>query len=80
MLAEAHIPRNADSGAVGTNARIALEVESNYNPPWTFKGQTQSVKSAARNPYRFPVYKNDRLVYWQSEYLLIGFAGADGGG
>jgi hypothetical protein len=59
---------------------IALEIERNYGATWTFKGQTQAVKTAVRIPYRFPVYKCGKLVYWQTEYLLIGFAGADGGG
>jgi hypothetical protein len=59
---------------------IALEVERNYGATWTFKGQAQAVKAAVRIPYRFPVYKNGKLAYWQTESLLIGFAGADGGG
>jgi hypothetical protein len=61
-------------------ARISIEVERNYGTQWTFKGQTQTVKSAFRIPYRFPVLGKDGVtLYWQTEYLLIGYAGGDGG-
>jgi hypothetical protein len=68
-----------------TIACMGIEVERNYASKWTFKGQEQSVKLAFRVPYRFPVMKkNDRggydILYWQMEYLIVGFAGADGGG
>ncbi len=73
----------ADPAYQDPNATIAcmgIEVERNYKPTWTFKGQEQSVTAAARIPYRFPVYKNGALAYWQTEYLLIGFVGGGGMG
>ena len=60
---------------------ISIEVERNYGAKWTFKGQQQSVKAAYRIPYRFPVKDKDgNTLYWQTEYLLIGYAGEQGGG
>jgi hypothetical protein len=65
----------------GTIACMAIEAERNYNTTWTFKGQTQNVKAAFRIPYRFQVKDKDGAVkYWQTEYLLIGYAGGDGPG
>lgn len=58
---------------------VNLEVEENYGTSWDFKGQKQSVKTAFRVPYTFKVKRNGRS-YWQTEHVLIGFAGADGGG
>ena len=58
---------------------VNLEVEENYGTSWNFKGQQQSVKTAFRVPYTFKVKRNGRS-YWQTEHVLIGFAGADGGG
>ena len=64
-----------------TIACMAIEAERNYNTTWTFKGQTQNVRAAFRIPYRFQVQdKNGKVMYWQTEYLLIGYAGGDGGG
>jgi hypothetical protein len=60
--------------------QISIEVERNYGTQWTFKGQVQHVRSAFRIPYRFPVQdKDNKTLYWQTEYLLIGYAGGDGG-
>jgi hypothetical protein len=69
--------KQSDDDIIG---KIEIEIEENYGTKWTFKGQTQSVKTAVRIPYRFPVFKCNKLVYWRIEYLLIGYAGADGGG
>jgi hypothetical protein len=68
-----------------TIACMGIEVEQNYNTQWAFKGQQQNVKLAFRIPYRFLVTKVDdadkeKILYWQTEYLLVGYAGADGGG
>jgi hypothetical protein len=64
-----------------TIACIEIEVEKNYKAQWTFKGQTQSVKAAFRIPYRFQVKdKAGKTLYWQTEYLLVGYAGSEGGG
>jgi len=61
--------------------RIGIEAERNYGAKWTFKGQPQNVKAAFRIPYRFPVQdEHGRTLYWQTEYLLIGYAGEQGGG
>lgn len=60
--------------------QISIEVERNYGTQWTFKGQIQHVRSAFRIPYRFPVQdQQGKTLYWQTEYLLIGYAGGDGG-
>jgi len=69
---------SSDTSGVGN---IEVEVDNSYEAKWDFKGQTLSVKTAVRIPYRFPV-RNDKkeIVYYQTESLLIGFAGADGGG
>jgi hypothetical protein len=64
-------------GAIGS---FGIEIERNYGAKWTFKGQDLTVKTAVRIPYRFPVNKNGRTLYWQTEYLFIGYAGAEGGG
>lgn len=64
-----------------TIACMGIEAERNYNATWTFKGQTQNVKAAFRIPYRFQVKNGAGAVkYWQTEYLLIGYAGGDGPG
>ncbi len=75
----------ADQGYQAPNSTIAcmgIEVERHYKPVWSFKGQDQTVQTAVRIPYRFPVYKNggDEPVYWQTEYLLLGFVGGGGMG
>ncbi len=76
-------PAGSGYGAGDPNTTIAcmgIEVERNYRPTWSFKGQDQSVTAAARIPYRFKVFKNGKLAYWQTEYLLIGFVGGGGMG
>jgi hypothetical protein len=62
-------------------SRTDIEVESGYDSTWNFKGVPQNLKGAARIPYRFAVKDKDgKILYWQTEHLLIGFAGAEGGG
>ena len=74
-------PANAAYGQDHTIACMAIEAERNYNATWTFKGQTQKVKAAFRIPYRFQVQdERGQVRYWQTEYLLIGYAGGDGPG
>jgi hypothetical protein len=69
------------SQANDTIACMGVEAERNYNTSWTFKGQTQNVKAAFRIPYRFEVRdEHHKVKYWQTEYLLIGYAGGDGPG
>ncbi len=66
---------------INTIACIEIEVEQDYGAKWTFKGQTQSVKCAFQLPYRFQVKdKSGNTLYWQTEYLLVGYAGSEGGG
>jgi hypothetical protein len=48
-----------------------------HGEKWDFKGQTHSVKTALRVPYRFKVTTNRAETYWQTETLLIGYAGGD---
>jgi hypothetical protein len=69
-----------EQSLIGNIARMGIEVEDNYGSQWSFKGQTQAVKTAVKIPYRFPVKKNGKVLYWRTEYLLIGYAGAEGGG
>ena len=61
-------------------AKIAVEVVQNYGAKWIFKGQTLVVKTAVRIPYRFEVTTQSGETYWQTESLLIGYAGGDGPG
>ena len=63
-----------------TIACMGVEVQHNYGEKWSFKGQPHTVKTMFRVPYRFLVKKNGIPHYWQTEYLLVGYAGADGGG
>ena len=71
----------APNPANDTIACMGVEAERNYSTTWTFKGQTQNVKAAFRIPYRFQVKeKGGNVKYWQTEYLLIGYAGGDGPG
>jgi hypothetical protein len=84
-LPKANVPTHPRGTAgdphIATIASMAIEVERNYGAKWTFKGQTQTVKSAFRIPYRFPIRDKDgTTLYWQTEYLLIGYAGSEGGG
>lgn len=84
MLPEAQSGYQA-SDPRSTIACMEIEVERDYGEKWTFKGQQQTVKLAFRIPYRFPVKKvddngNEETLYWQTEYLIVGYAGADGGG
>ena len=79
-IAETGAADPGDKSLIGNIAQMGIEVEDNYGSKWSFKGQTQSVKTAVRIPYRFPVKKGGKVLYWRTEYLLIGYAGAEGGG
>jgi hypothetical protein len=61
-------------------AKIPVEVVPNYGAKWIFKGQSLAVKTAVRIPYRFEVTTQSGEKYWQTETLLIGYAGGDGPG
>jgi len=67
--------------------QFQLEVDNRYGSQnggeylsWEFKGQSQSVKKAARIQYRHPVMEDGRPLYWITDYLLVGFAGSNGPG
>src|ERR1700722_16423948 len=80
MLPPADDPSAPGLPVPGTIGKIAIEIERNYGAAWTFKGQTLDVKTAVRIPYRFAVMDEDgNPLYWQTEYLLIGYAGDQGG-
>jgi hypothetical protein len=55
--------------------------EDNYAAQWTFKGLTQNVKRALRIQYTFDKKdaQGNSLGYKVTEYLLVGFAGSNGG-
>ncbi|HME25820.1 MAG TPA: hypothetical protein VKI44_31555 [Acetobacteraceae bacterium] len=61
-----------------TIAGFSIQVASNYGEKWVFKGQAHTVRTAVLIPYRFPIFKNGKPAYWQTENLLIGYAGSDG--
>jgi hypothetical protein len=79
--AQAGYPANNPNSTITC---MEIEVERDYGEKWTFKGQQQTVKLAFRIPYRFPVNKvgddGEETLFWQTEYLIVGYAGADGGG
>lgn len=56
--------------------------EDNYATQWTFKGLTQNVKRALRIQYQFDKTddQGNPVGYKVTEYLLVGFAGSNGGG
>ena len=73
--------QSASGGGASSLAQIQVEVERNYPGKWTFKGQEYNINTAIRIPYRFPVYDKDKkLSYWVTDYLLVGYEGAGGGG
>jgi hypothetical protein len=66
-------------------AQFQLEVDNRYGSQnggeylfWDFKGQPQTVKKAARIQYRHPVIKDNSILYWITDHLIVGFAGSDG--
>ncbi|HEY3908719.1 MAG TPA: hypothetical protein VGM07_02395 [Stellaceae bacterium] len=70
----------------GTTAQFVLEREGRYPAQWNFKGQPYNVNTAVKLCYRFPVLGKPvnpddppPVLYWVTEYLLIGYLGANGG-
>jgi hypothetical protein len=60
--------------------QLHLEVDD-YTGHWSFKGHDQRIRRALRIRYRYPADGAAGMAgVFQTEYLLIGFAGADGGG
>ena len=57
-----------------------VEADGPYRQEWTFKGEPQKVGMAYRLKYRYPVTdKNNTVLYYLEDYLLIGFEGSMGG-
>lgn len=56
--------------------KIWMEVDKRYPGEWTFKGQPHHVNTALRIAYRWA--RKDNI--WITDYLLIGYEGANGGG
>jgi hypothetical protein len=59
-------------------SHIWLEVDSHYADSWTFKGQSQKINTAVRIAYRWPKTVGTMTI-WVTDYLLVGFEGANGG-
>ena len=61
-------------------AQIEVEVD-NYEAEWTIRGQTYKVTRALRIPYRYEVRNKEgnKNGVWATEWLLIGYGGANGG-
>ena len=84
--AEAVREQAAPLAVAGNNlAQFQLEVDNRYGSQnggeylfWDFKGQPQTIKKAARIQYRHPVIKNNAILYWITDYLVVGFAGSNG--
>lgn len=61
-------------------AQFEIEVD-NYEAEWTIRGQTYKVTRALRIPYRYEVRNKEgsKNGVWATEWLLIGYGGANGG-
>jgi hypothetical protein len=61
-------------------AQFEVEVD-NYEQDWTLRGQTYRVVRALRIPYRYEVRNRNghHNGVWATEWLLIGYGGANGG-
>lgn len=58
--------------------QVHIEVDGRYAGEWNFKGEPQKINKAVRLKYRVPVLdKDENILYWVDEYLLIGFEGAN---
>ena len=75
-------------GTISNVGEIQVEVDTNYPAEWSFKGEPQKVNTAVRFPYRYPVYgpipqgstaTQGPLLFWVTDYVLIGFEGSGGG-
>jgi hypothetical protein len=62
--------------------QVELMFDDSYSEghEWTFRGEPQPVKLAARIRYRYPSLKDatGKVLCWTSDYLLIGFEGSGG--
>jgi hypothetical protein len=71
--------------AAATNASHAadatciwMEMDKCGTGDWTFKSQPYHINTALRIAYRWKKIKGGQTV-WVTDYLLIGYAGANGG-
>lgn len=70
-----------ESTASSGNPRgIWMEIDTKYADDWTFKGQPHSISKALRIAYRWPKKEGNKVLYYVTDYLLIGFEGSNGGG
>jgi len=73
---------HAAAAKVNGSVQFELEVTDNYAEMWGFKGEPQKVNRAVRIKYRWPKLdpqNNGNILYWVTDYLLIGFEGTGGG-
>jgi hypothetical protein len=67
------------SSAVENQGQFPVQVD-NYDGEWTFKGGTYKVTKSLRITYRYPLRdKENKLICYATEHLLIGYAGGNGG-
>lgn len=69
------------AASVGDNLQFELQVADQYAETWQFKGEPQNVNKAVRIKYRWPVFdpeNKSNILYWITDYLLIGFEGSGG--
>jgi hypothetical protein len=60
--------------------RVWMEIDTRYADDWTFKGQPHSINKAVRIAYRWAIKDKNNVLYWVTDYLLVGFEGSNGGG
>jgi hypothetical protein len=77
------LPAATPAEAKDVTAHVAqFEVEvDNYEAEWALRGQTYKVTRALRIPYRYEVRNKEghKNGVWATEWLLIGYGGANGG-
>jgi len=55
-----------------------MEMDKYGTGDWTFKSQPYHINTALRIAFRWKKIKGGQTV-WVTDYLLIGYAGANGG-
>jgi len=57
-----------------------MEMDRYGTGDWSFKGQPRRVDMALRIAYRWAKKdKDDKIICWITDYLLIGYEGSNGG-
>ena len=81
--APASTPTPAPAATTPDMTRIWMEVDTHYADDWTFKGQPHKINKAVRIAYRWPKKDKDKdkdkILYWVTDYLLIGYEGSNSG-